>query len=969
MDITTTNSNTIAGLSGTANNNGSVNLTVTKKQVTLSPTDISSIITDPSADLLNKIASANTNSWQLSETSSMYMRPKTITFKAEGLKPNTIYYPFFDGVYVGDYCSSESGSKSSTLKTNMIGQLTGNFYLPANTFLTGSHKFQLVDRVDINQITNVVTPNTQYSTADADYTASGTLKQLTPIITKRVVVVTPPPAPPVNTVVDTTKHLDANNGKGCKFIQPTKPIDPVIQAPAPKRCNRWEYTYTIKKPNGSTANYKVKWIGEVDTLPPTAVRPTGLDTNSIWTIKKAWAIEKANIACPLDLTNTLTTKRIDPLAQSFYVDGVTYPNGIFVTSISVYFRVVDQSTPVVLELRNMVNGSPGSQIMPSGKAVVPGYACGASADASVPTTFVFDQPVYLQPNDEYCFVVKSTSLGYEAWCSRFGDTDVATGTLIESQPVDGVLFKSANDSTWTPDQYEDLTFDVNIAAFDINTTGKLTFRPQKHAITAGNFVVGHQYKIAVAGTTVWTSIGASNNNVGTTFTATGTGSGTGTAYDLTDVTKQYYYANKQVLPLSFMKSTASSGVVELTIPMHGLKNNDRILIDNVSDALTFDTLNGLTYSNLMGEFTVTYINEDKVSITAKNSDTATSTGNFVSSDVSNNIDVTPAILHDYPTYTAADATSNSGNNSPSTIPTTPINPGVPNPPSSTSLYTFTVYTNLIADEVLIDYLGAELDGTSIVEKLSMANGYATASPIAFDGTYNYRTYEELQNDGRFYTFDKPRLLATPRNESLHNTELGNKTSVTTTLDLASTDVYVSPVVDVDGMSLMTRTHKVDNQNGEIDDIFTAYGVTPTAGLWADPNTNSELTPGAGLAAAKYKSRIVQDNKFSDSVMIFVTGNCPLPPEVGAVAGIDAYIRVSSDSTTHEDKPWQWVPIEGVLGKAFINSSNDLVINEWMYEFTSNVPFNTYDIKLVMRSTNNSVVPKIHGIRTITNIVI
>jgi len=50
------------------------------------------------------------------------------------------------------------------------------------------------------------------------------------------------------------------------------------------------------------------------------------------------------------------------------------------------------------------------------------------------------------------------------------------------------------------------------------------------ATTAGNFVVDKYYKIAVAGNTSFTGIGAANNNVGTIFKATGVGSGTGTAY-------------------------------------------------------------------------------------------------------------------------------------------------------------------------------------------------------------------------------------------------------------------------------------------------------------------------------------------------------------------------------------------------------------------------------------------------------
>jgi hypothetical protein len=58
----------------------------------------------------------------------------------------------------------------------------------------------------------------------------------------------------------------------------------------------------------------------------------------------------------------------------------------------------------------------------------------------------------------------------------------------------------------------------------MNTTGS---GPVK--IAAGSFKVGESYIIASVGTTDYTSIGATNNTIGTTFTATGPGTGTGTA--------------------------------------------------------------------------------------------------------------------------------------------------------------------------------------------------------------------------------------------------------------------------------------------------------------------------------------------------------------------------------------------------------------------------------------------------------
>jgi hypothetical protein len=45
---------------------------------------------------------------------------------------------------------------------------------------------------------------------------------------------------------------------------------------------------------------------------------------------------------------------------------------------------------------------------------------------------------------------------------------------VSAQPAMGVLFKSANDSTWTPEQMEDLKFNMKKAVFDTTTNGTLT---------------------------------------------------------------------------------------------------------------------------------------------------------------------------------------------------------------------------------------------------------------------------------------------------------------------------------------------------------------------------------------------------------------------------------------------------------------------------------------------------------------
>ena len=61
-------------------------------------------------------------------------------------------------------------------------------------------------------------------------------------------------------------------------------------------------------------------------------------------------------------------------------------------------------------------------------------------------------------------------------------------------------------------------------------------------VTAGSFKTGETYKIYSVGTTNFTAIGASNNNVGTDFVATGPGEGTGTALEKTDDTFMLAFA-------------------------------------------------------------------------------------------------------------------------------------------------------------------------------------------------------------------------------------------------------------------------------------------------------------------------------------------------------------------------------------------------------------------------------------------
>jgi Domain of unknown function (DUF4815) len=166
----------------------------------------------------------------------------------------------------------------------------------------------------------------------------------------------------------------------------------------------------------------------------------------------------------------------DPLAQSFIIPSVI---GAFITGIDVYFGpdAATNTSSATVELRNVVNGYPGTQVI--ARKLLPASSLIPSSNGSLPTTFTFSHPVFLEGNLEYCFVVKSDSETLTIWTCTLGaksykstDTTVATGEVITKQTFLGSLFRSQNDRTWTAEQTSDIKFTMKRASFK-TTTGSV----------------------------------------------------------------------------------------------------------------------------------------------------------------------------------------------------------------------------------------------------------------------------------------------------------------------------------------------------------------------------------------------------------------------------------------------------------------------------------------------------------------
>ena len=161
---------------------------------------------------------------------------------------------------------------------------------------------------------------------------------------------------------------------------------------------------------------------------------------------------------------------VDPLAQTFMIDDV---GGVFLTSVDLFFATKDSNIPITVQIREVVNGYPGSVIVPFSETTINPSSVNLSADGTVKTTFTFSGPVYVQENVEYCFVVLANSNEYNAYVGRLGETVLGSDRTISQQPYAGVMFKSQNGSTWTAEQNEDIKFTLNRAEFS-NVVGRVT---------------------------------------------------------------------------------------------------------------------------------------------------------------------------------------------------------------------------------------------------------------------------------------------------------------------------------------------------------------------------------------------------------------------------------------------------------------------------------------------------------------
>ena len=133
-------------------------------------------------------------------------------------------------------------------------------------------------------------------------------------------------------------------------------------------------------------------------------------------------------------------------------------------------------------VKGVGNGAGGCEIQTFIEIDTPAVRMGVAVDAgevtnsTTPTHFAFDYPVYLQNDTEYALVIETDSTDYELWVSKLGETDIATSTVITTQPSLGSVYRSQNTESWTEDIFEDLKFTLYRAEFNTTRPAELLLK-------------------------------------------------------------------------------------------------------------------------------------------------------------------------------------------------------------------------------------------------------------------------------------------------------------------------------------------------------------------------------------------------------------------------------------------------------------------------------------------------------------
>ena len=638
---------------------------------------------------------------------------------------------------------------------------------------------------------------------------------------------------------------------------------------------------------------------------------------------------------------------VDPLAQSFLVDR---QGGIFVSSVELYFGAKDTALPVSVQIRHMENGMPTQKILPFGDKTLNPSSVNTSADASVATKFTFDSPIYLESGREYCAVVMTNSNVYTSWVSEMGQKDIKTNDFIDQQPYAGSLFKSQNNSTWTPDQMKDLKMTINRCKFTTGSTASVVF---ENGVLAAEKLQKNPIE-TVSGTKMFKVYHYSHGNYDdklSNITISGvTGDRTGSVLRFTDDTIESTSGDDATdNTLTGIVGTGGTGsgivatlttvgddstVIVITNPGQGYTVGDDITFAKNSKNFVFDVAE---VGDTLGGIPVAYINRTHIA------GTGTAKATDGSARILNDIDT---YLITIPNSVWAARSNNSGINYQSATEST--TGGGSNVTATGNVYYDTLHTTIPSIELPNTSISTSFKGTTATQPLVLSSGRV----VSFTKDSSSTTITLNDNNSLL----APKIVASGINET---NEMGGAKSLEVTASLSTTRDNISPVLDVDSMGLIGIQNRINNIDSSSSLMYdTAGDFTGGDGNQLSTFVSSTEARGDKNAAVYCTKKVVLNNP-ANAIHVFFDGY-KAHDSNGVASEIEVYYKiVGPDSNMpFNDVGWKEATIKNTVPA----DASDF--KEHTYEIESLEDFNTFSVKIVLKSSNTSNVPFIENFRAI-----
>ncbi len=464
-----------------------------------------------------------------------YLKPRGIVFAGSSLRPKTRFYSFFDDVLVDNYTivpnkltiSGTNPFKSGEMV--LIANTNGEIATQLANFAADSGVYHLgVCAASESGSSNVSIVNETFPLSLAGKYIIGldssTTKVISTVVDHRCgmtrgitssTITLAPDAPSVNIAgnnVTLVRKSDEASGTGSKYTiiayNTTTKVATVSET-IPSTQQGKIFSYSI----GTNFTNSKGQIGGI-FYPPVATFRSGerkyrltesfnnsydrdaisfaektFVSSGITTTKTSLVDTVYNVGTSTKIVGTVTspilqstavssritsTWRVDPLAQTFYVDEQTYPHGLYMESVNLFFSAVDdEGLPVRVQIRPTVNGTPSfdywypeSVVEKFPNEITTTSTPSIDVEASK-TKFTFDSPVFLKPG-LYALVILTDSPDYVVWTAEKGQTTL-NNQIVSVNPYVGTLYKSQNAMEYVPYLNEDLMFEFNRCKFSTST--------------------------------------------------------------------------------------------------------------------------------------------------------------------------------------------------------------------------------------------------------------------------------------------------------------------------------------------------------------------------------------------------------------------------------------------------------------------------------------------------------------------